>query len=352
MKKYYVGVDLHKRYTTLTAINQEGEVVMYEKEIPNSSTEILISKLLSIGEPQELLVAFESCSNWYWLDELLSQHSIEHVMSHPKITKYISAAKQKTDKVASLRLAKLLRTSMLPTAYILPAHLRCLRDIARHRIILTKIQTSVKNRLHAVLRNFNLIFPYSDLFSLKGSLWLDNAIKYLPTHYQFTVKNYIKLVNLLEQQIQQTTYKIHLEMHNHPQVLLLLEIPGIDVFLAVVIILEIGDIRRFPSSKHLCSFCGVVPTVRQSGEISYTGHLSYDCNMYLKWAITQAAVQVKRIKEHPFRSFYEKLESKKGTKKAIIAVARKIAVSIYHMLSKNQHFNPTINKETSAGYIG
>lgn len=95
MKKYYVGLDVHKKYTTMTAINDKGEVVMYEKEIPNSSPEILISKLLSLCEPKDLIVAFKSCSNWYWLDELLSFCLIPHVMSHPKITKYISAGKQK-----------------------------------------------------------------------------------------------------------------------------------------------------------------------------------------------------------------------------------------------------------------
>lgn len=120
---------------------------------------------------------------------------------------------------------------MLPTAYILPAHLRHIRNIARHRLILTGIQTSVKNRIHAILRHFNLISPYKDLFSIKGCDWLFDNLEYLSKNYKLAVKNYLSLIDLLERQIHLTNCQIYAEISDSPQITtqiqLLQEIPGI-----------------------------------------------------------------------------------------------------------------------------
>ena len=100
----------------------------------------------------ELQVALEATYGWEWLADLLEQEGHELHLSHPLRTKAIAAARVKTDAVDARTLAQLLRTDLLPEAYVAPREVRDLRDLLRHRVVLTPMASALKNRVHALVR--------------------------------------------------------------------------------------------------------------------------------------------------------------------------------------------------------
>jgi len=108
---------------------------------------------------------------------------------------------------------------------------------------------------------------------------------------------------------------------------ILLTIPGIGYFSALLIY-EVGDINRFPNSKKLCSYAGLVPTVRQSGNKIIRGRITKEGNKLLRWVLVQCAHTAVR-KDERFKRFYERIKAKKGPQKAIVATARKLLTVIY-----------------------
>ena len=104
-----------------------------------------------LGDPVGTHVALEATYGWEWLAELLEEAGYDVHLAHPLRTQAIAAARVKTDAVDAKTLAHLLRTGLLPEAYIAPPELRDLRELLRHRAVLTRMRTAVKNRVHALL---------------------------------------------------------------------------------------------------------------------------------------------------------------------------------------------------------
>lgn len=327
----YVGLDLHKNYSFCTAMNENGDILKKAK-IPNHC-EPISSFLDQFPHPR---VAVEAGSNWYWLIDYLQDENIDVVLSHPKKTKAVASAKIMTDKISSEVLAHLLRANFLPTAYILPPQIRHIRDLLRHRAALTIIRTSLKNRIHAILRQFNFHCPRTDLFGKSGRNWLRGIP--LQGNYQLFVDNFLSLLDALEPKIKELNRTIEELAEKSPQAILLDEIPGIDYYSALLILMEIGDISRFPDHRHFCSYIGIVPSKYKSGNTDYTGSITKEGNRWLRWIFNEAAQKVEISPKNPYRKMYFKILRKKGRAKAIIAVARKIATSAYYMLSRNEHF--------------
>jgi len=115
------------------------------------------------------------------------------------------------------------------------------------------------------------------------------------------------------------------------ETMLLTTIPGIGYFSALLIYAEIGDIKRFPNSKKLCSYAGLVPSIRQSGNKVITGKITKEGNKLLRWVLVQCAFVAIRNDER-FRNFYERLKQRKGSQKAIVATARKLLTVVYAVL--------------------
>ncbi len=118
-------------------------------------------------------------------------------------------------------------------------------------------------------------------------------------------------------------------------VIILITIPGIDYYGAMIIKNEIGDINRFPSYKELCSFAGLIPKVHQSGDTRWERHITKEGNALLRWILIQVVHQVVRYPRE-LRKFYFELKKKKGTKIAVVATARKLLRVIYCMLSRKE----------------
>jgi transposase len=136
----YVGIDLHRKRSQIAAFDEAGRELL-SRRVANEP-EALKAILAELGG--ELRVALEATYGWEWLAELLEQEGHELHLSHPLRTKAIAAARVKTDAVDARTLAHLLRSDLLPEAYVAPRELRDLRDLLRHRVVLTRMRSALR----------------------------------------------------------------------------------------------------------------------------------------------------------------------------------------------------------------
>ena len=164
----YVGIDLHRRRSQIAALDEDGNEVL-SRRVSNDPQEF--AALLG-GLGGQTKIALEATYGWEWLADLLEAEGHELHLSHPLRTKAIAAARVKTDAVDARTLAQLLRADLLPEAYIAPRPLRQMRDLLRHRIVLTQMRTALKNRVHALLARQGITPDYANLFGVRGRGYL------------------------------------------------------------------------------------------------------------------------------------------------------------------------------------
>jgi transposase len=253
----WVGIDLHRRRSQIAVIDDHGELSL-SRRIANDRD--AFNELL--GDPQGTHVALEATYGWEWLAELLEEAGYDVHLAHPLRTQAIAAARVKTDAVDAKTLAHLLRTGLLPEAYIAPPELRDLRELLRHRAVLTRMRTAVKNRVHALLARQGILPEHTDLFGKGGQEFL--ASLKLPDGPRRRLDSLLSLIADFDREITATTREIDARAKTDDRVNVLCQIRGVGRYTAMLIIAEVGDVKRFPTARHLCAWAGLAPTVRSS----------------------------------------------------------------------------------------
>jgi transposase len=336
MKEYYVGVDLHKRFSQVTVIDKNGGKVD-ERRIDNDR-EVLSQYFSRL--PAGTGVAVESTSNWYWLAEVLEEAGMEMSLSHPLKTKLIASARVKTDRIDANCLAQLLRTNFLPTCHIPDKEQRELKQLIRYRISLVRMRTKLKNAIQNVLAARNIEVPeVSDLFGKKGKEFL-RGVK-LDQMDRLRVDGYLRVLEVIEGEIKELNKMVRERAKESEEAKRLMTIPGISYFSALTILSEIGDINRFPKAKHLASYAGLNPSVRESADKLRRGHISRMGSSWLRWIMVECA-QVAARRSRAFKSFHQRIRNKKGYNMATVATARKMLEVIYHVLKDRSDYKEAL----------
>src|SRR6266540_3725413 len=154
----YVGIDLHRKRSQIAVLDQQGGELLSRRIVNDRNT--FLELLHGLGD--DVQVALEATYGWEWLADLLEDAGYELHLAHPLRTNAIDAR----------TLAHLLRTDLLPEAYIAPRELRDLRDLLRHRVALTRIRSALKQRVGAILAKQGIARPYSNLFGPGGRRFL------------------------------------------------------------------------------------------------------------------------------------------------------------------------------------
>jgi len=320
----WVGIDLHRRRSQIAIIDEQGELTLSRRVVndPDTFRELL-------GDPDGTHVALEATYGWEWLADVLQEAGYEVHLAHPLRVRAIAAARVKTDAVDAPTLAHLLRTGLLPEAYIAPPELRDLRDLLRHRATLVHLRTSIKNRVHALLARQGVLPDHSDLFGTAGRAFL--AAVELPEGSRRRLDSLLSLVCDFDREITATTREIDQRAKTDERVKLLCRIRGIGRYTAMLIIAEVGEVKRFPTARHLCAWAGLTPTVRSSDGKARLGHISRQGSTILRWALCEAA-QHTPTGGGPLRAQYERIAKRRGPKIARVAVARQILTLCYYGL--------------------
>lgn len=160
---------MHKRYSVVTVVDDEGKGLVKGAKLPNDEREILaFFKDLEEEKGERVRVVLEAGPNWMWMCDLLDDYAIENVLCHPLKAKAIASARIKTDRLDSEILAQLLRMDFIPKAYKPDQGIRSLRELLRHRAFLVRKRTGVKNAIHAFLSRRNILLPVANLFRREG----------------------------------------------------------------------------------------------------------------------------------------------------------------------------------------
>jgi len=329
---YYTGIDLHKKTSYITTIDQSGKVV-FRRNFPNQE-DLILGYFLNLDGSTKIVI--ESMCSWYWLYDLLTAHKFNVVISNPLKTKAIASAKIKNDKVDSHMLAQLLRANLIATVHVCNLKTRKLKELLRHRRRLVNDATRMKNRIHMLLMKNNIILSVSDLFGTKGMQQLKEVD--LPIYHRQQLKSYLTLYGYLTKQIEPLTKRIKRMAQKDPMAKLLMTIPGVGPLNAMFIIAEVEDISRFPSYRNLAAYAGLVPSLDASADKTRTGRITKQGSPYLRTALVEAAQTVPRMKTTRLNIFFRKRIVRAGYQKAIVATAHKILRYVYFVLKNKTPF--------------
>jgi len=339
----YIGIDVHKKIC-VACIKDEGGTTLTEIKFSNNKEGF--NHLFSVVGEKKARAVMESTGN-YWLQlyDALEAQGIEVILANPRKTRVIAESNLKTDSVDAAMLADLLRANLIAPCYVPPPEVRDIRALIRERMSLKKECTRVKNRIHSLLAKHELPpFPGSDLFGKKGLQWLEDQKEHLLSVDWIILEIELVRLKTLVGLIEKINGDIAVIAQQTEEVSLLMTITGVDYYTALLFTSEIGDIHRFSSSSKLSSWIGLVPRVHQSADTYYHGRITKQGSPLVRWALIQAAQVAVRWDSH-WREVYERISSHAGKKKAIVAIARKLAVTMYCMLTRKEPYR-YCNEET------
>ncbi len=258
------------------------------------------------------------------------------VVAHPQAVKLIAAARVKTDKRDTIKLASLLAANLIPAVWVPPPEVRELRALVTHRNRLVKQRTQAAKRLHSVLHRHNFDPPPGIPFAVHQREWwlaLD-----LPPAEKLRVQQDLSLYQTLSGLITEIEAELGRLSTCDPwvkRVPFLVQLPGLGVLSAMRILAAIGEISRFPSAKHLVGYAGLGASVHQSGETDRGGRITKEGRSDLRAIMVEAAWVA--VEHHPhWKAQFERLAARIGKQKAIVAIARKLLVVIWHVLSQQE----------------
>lgn len=326
----YIGVDLHKKMCFVTVMDITGKIKK-QTEVPTDADKVrkFFSKYRGAS------VAVESTMNWMPFYENLESLGCNVVLSNPLQTKAIAAARIKNDKVDSKVLSDLLRTNYLPTAYIQPRAIRDLKELVRERVHFVETRTRIKNKIHSVLFKTNSQHSFTNLYGKAGMAWLKDLE--LRDIYRQELDRYLETLSHLNGQVDKISAIIENTAKLDFDCKLLMTIPGISYYSALMIKSEIGDIGRFKCAAKLCSYAGLIPSTYASADKVRHGRITKRGSKWLRKTIIDAVTSGSR-NPNRIAAFYRKLKKNKGTGKAKVAAGRKLCSIIFAILTDQVPF--------------
>jgi len=330
----YAGIDYHKRYSQVHVIDHIGRTRATARLANDGLTVEKFFK--SLGEPCAAVLE----AGWNWgvmFDWLAAIDTVEQVeLAHPFRVRAIAAAQVKTDAIDAHTLAQLLRSNLIPRAYIPGVETRRLREIVRQRVFLVRVRTMVKNRIHALLDRYHVPAPaVSDMFGKRGRDYL--AKVELPAGAQELLRQDLALLEALTREVRGTEQWLRDSVRGDHRVELLRTVPGLGDLLATVVALEIDCIERFASAAKLAAYAGLVPTTYSSGGHTFHGKLMPQTNRWLRWALVEAAWVAVRLDPY-FRTHFANRRAHKPAQSAIIATARRLLEVVWHILKEDRPY--------------
>jgi transposase len=328
----YCGLDVHRNGLSYAALVDELGNIVEERKLRNDS----ITQFLDEYHPKR--VAMEASTAIHQIYREIAAHgNYDILVSHPTKTRLIAESRIKTDRVDARALAELLRLDALPKSYMPDEETSSLREMVRRRAYLVRERARLKVKIRDYLV-FNGVKTEelekdTGLFTVKGVSWL-KTLNLEP------VNMYLRVMSSFDQEILKLSGDLKHVSTTDEDVKLLMTIPGIGYYSAVLIKSEIGTIDRFPSGEKLCSYAGLVPSVRSSGGHTRYGPITKQGSKWLRWVLVEAVHShvIKQKNDTSISRFYHSLAGRKGKQVAVVATARKLLLCCYSVLKNRRSY--------------
>ena len=323
----FVGLDVHKHYLVAAAVDREQNEVLGPRRVPLARLDTWVRKTLT---PQDAVV-LEMTTNSFQIHDDLQPHVFSVTVVHPPHVALITRAQVMTDKIAARTLARLHAVGLLPPVWVPPPEVRDHRALVAQRSKMLRLSTQAKNRLHAVLHRHHILPPEGDPFRPgKHKWWLGLKVSALE---RVRVQSDLDVLVFAQTQIAHLEDALTALAAQDERVLLLVQIPGIAWLTALTLLAAIGDISRFPSAKHLVGYAGLGTRVHDSGQTHRSGRITKAGRRDIRAAMVESAHTASRTHTH-WRAVLARLEPRLGKNKAIVAIARKLLVTVWYVLTE------------------
>ena len=331
---YYCGIDLHARSLYVCILDQEGKTCCH-KEISAAP-----DKLNDLLEPYigNIVVGVECMHCWYWVSDFCEDIGVDFILGHALYMKAIHGGKAKNDKIDSFKIAKLMRGGNFPLAYVYPKKMRATRDLLRRRMKIVRHGADLKAHVVNTTSQYNLPPNKVNLKDVSAREQLKNTFS--DRSVQKNIDLDIVILDCYAEQLGKVEWYIQQQakQHNPRHFHLLKSVWGIGPILALTIIYEIGDIKRFESVQKFASYARLVKCKAESAGKSYGTQGNKIGNAHLKWAFSEAAVLYLRGNKKA-QKYLLKLQKRMSKAKALSALAHKLGRCVYYMLKNEAVFD-------------
>jgi transposase len=343
----YLGIDQHKRQLTVNLRSEDGSVIL-KRQVSTQWEKVraFFADLAEKSKPEGgFLAILEVCGMNPWLLEMLKEYGCREIV----VTQPTERSKQKTDRRDAGVLSHLLwvhRQQFLDGKH--PLGLRRIqpptlqeaddRQITALRARLTKKRTAVLNGIHKILRKHNLEqeCPTKVFQTQKVRRWLTEIA--LPTVDRLEMNLLLPQWDMLDEQLEVVEAKIAERATDDEQAKLLESMPGLGHYSAVAIASRIGNIERFKRPDSLANYFGLTPGCRNSGEATQRlGSITKQGSKMVRYLLGQAVVKVLRF-DGVMRAWFKRIKRRRGSKIARVAVMRRLATILWHMLKRKQKY--------------
>jgi len=335
----YLAIDLHKAYVVIGGVNLQQEPVLSPRRMDLDH----FAQWLPKNVHKTDAVVLEATTNAWALYDQVSPYAGKTVIAHPAKVKLIAEARVKTDKIDVGHLARLLAANLIPEVWVPPEPVRELRALLAHRNRLIRTRTGIRNRLHSLLHRHNLSAPEGRAFAASNREWWESLC--VSPIEQLRLHQDLALLDFLDPQIETLDQELARLSGSEPwasQFVYLTQLPGLATINALTVLAAVGDITRFPSAEKLVGYAGLGASVHDSGQKHVTGKITKQGRKDLRWVMIEAAWVA--VYHHPhWREQFERLKQRKTPSKAIVAIARKLLVVVWHVLTErvaDRHADP------------
>lgn len=321
-QKQYVGIDLHRRRSVIVRKSEAGEKLGTVHIVNDPAA--LAAVVAEAGERPEVIV--EATYGWYWAADVLAELGATVHLAHPLGLNW-GHRRRKDDERDAEDLADMLRLGRLPEAWIAPPALRELRELVRYRHKLVHLRSGLKSQVHAVLAKQGVTVAMTDLFGVEGRQLLDDVG--LDHAYRCRVDSLRELIDVFDGTVNELDGKIAGQLADDPGYRAIQTIPGVGPVLGAVFVAEIGDVDRFSTAGHLCSWAGLTPKHHESDTTVVRGHITKQGSRLVRWAAVEAAQKTGDFLKTDFQRIAERRNNRKIAR---VAIARKIITLVYYGL--------------------
>jgi len=307
--RIFVGIDLHKKKWHVTV--RTAELELFNGSIPGCWK--ALQRILDRYQGHQIETVYEAGYFGFWLHDHLVDYGAECIVTPP---------------------------SLIPQEYGNKEKERYHRQVSRRRRQLVGDRIRTQSRIKAELKLYGIDLPEPDGKWTKiylGNLgrirfnnrWMQESFKCLLEQYHFLDGQIVKQTNLLRELSKTELYRERVE--------LLMTIPGIGMIAAMELLLELQDVSRFQRADHLAAYVGLTPSQYTSADKVRMGRITRTGKNSLRATLVQASWALIR-KDGVMQEKYDRLKSRSGGKRAIVAVARTLLIRMRRMLLDNNPY--------------
>jgi transposase len=321
---HFVGLDYHTKSSYVSILNEGNEKIWDGRLRSDSELAEFVGKL------DDTKVLFEAGYGWPRLVKLLKGSGAELVMCHPEHNRRIAKDRRKSDRRDADNLAVYLKAGGYKPAYMPEADVRDERQLIRGYINLSRRITMIKNQIHSLLAYAGVPKEGFNIFTTKSRQYLETVE--VPEYTRKVLDANIEVLDFHRDTLKRIDEAVKELNRSDKRARLLKTIPGVGDFTARVILAEIGDVSRFQTDKSLACYVGLTQRQHQSSDTRRTMGITKEGSSHMRWVLVQAAWIAIRL-DPALMEVFERIKAKKNGCVAICAVARKLTLAVWHILT-------------------